>query len=626
MTVNVVAERDTIPDSAPEGSATVEDAMSVAAPPEVEVEVEVEVEPAYPYLKRGVDPRELRAQGNTREVGDIRLKRPELVASVTEHGLNPMVSIVNVAPDPVDGALRVLVGFHRTAAAIAVKELENPELLIDVLVHAPGTTRDVLVAQGIENIHREGYTQAEEAGLYQQLSLSGMGEAEIAQTLTRKIERVQAGLAVASNPRTRAASEALPGTDLLTMAQLAEFDGDEQAHQTLLEVLTRDPRNFEWTLGQLRRERAQRATLAEEVARFTGLGYAIVESTSGLPEDCASLDELCTGEDATALDPTGHGDCPGRAVAVWVDRDLEVEVTHFCAEFTRHGHHTIASVKIAQVQERLRADGVPVVDPDTDGVAYLDELLAAEHAERALTATEHAGCPGHAACVEHEYDRPEPDIHYVCTDYTAHGHVLRTARTARPEPDSAFKAGERKRAEENNKRWRDAKTDRRAWLRKYFAERTSPKLKAKDITLPARVHHWLGLADVLAGDYLSDAAPLHRYACTLLTLGESKDHRRELHPITVQLRRKDTTEPRAILIRLALVVGACEQHWDLGYTDKSADASWRRPSEDTRFYFALLDALGYPLSHIEQLVNNPELDHDKWPHLVPADIGDAPAA
>ncbi|MGM1060622.1 ParB/RepB/Spo0J family partition protein [Saccharothrix sp. Mg75] len=615
MSTNAVAERGT----------TTADTIAVDDVTDVVEPVDTTTEQTYPYLQHRVDPRELRTEGNTREVGDIRLKRPELVASVAEHGLNPMVSIVNVAPDPVDGVLRVLVGFHRTAAAVAVKELENPDLLIDVLVHAPGTTRqDVLVAQGIENIHREGYTPAEEAGLYEQLSLTGLDTDAIAQTLSRKTERVRAGLAVATNPRTRAASEALPDTDLLAMAQLAEFDGDEQAHQKLLEVLTRDPRNFEWTRGQLRREREQRAKLVEERARFTELGYAIIETGHDLPEDSASLDELCDGEDTTALDPAGHAACPGRAVAIWVDRDLKAEVTHFCVQFTEHGHHTIASVKIAETEARLRAGGVPIIDPEADDVAELDGLLPDEQAEHTLTAEAHAGCPGHAAYIDYDHDRPEPDVHYVCTDHTAHGHVLRFARAARPEPDSAFEAGERKRTKENNQSWRDAKAGRREWLTGHFAQWR--KTKAKDIVLPPRVHHWLGLAEVLAGDYLSDAAPLHRYACTLLKLDEPKDHRRELHPITVQLRRKSTTESQAVLIRLAQVVGACEQHWDLAYTDKNADSSWRRPSEDTRFYFELLAALGYPLSHVERLVNNPELDHEKWPHLAPADSQDAQAA
>jgi ParB family chromosome partitioning protein len=607
MTTNAVAEHDTT---------TVDDITDVVEP------VDPTPEQSYPYLKHNVDPRDLRAQDNSREVGDIRVKRPELVASVAQHGLDPKVSVVNVAEDTDDG-LRVLVGFHRTAAAVAVKELENPDLLITVLVHPPGTTRqDMLVAQGIENFHREGYTQAEEAGLYEQLSLSGLDTDAIAQTLSRNTERVKAGLAVAATPRTRAASEAMPDTDLLALAPLTEFADDEQVHQHLVEVLNTDPRNFEFALGQARRAREQRATLIEEVQRFTELGYTIVD-THDLPDDVAPLDELCTGEDTTPLDPDGHADCPGRAVQVWVDRSRRVDVTHFCVQFTEHGHRTIASATIAATEERLRAAGVPIVDPDAEDVADLSDLFADEQAERSLTVEEHADCPGHAAYVEHEDYWLEPDVHYVCIDYTAHGHVLRSVRAPQPEPDNAFKAAERKRAEENNKQWRDAKIDRREWLGKYFAEW---RTKAKDIKLPARVHHWLALAEVLAGDYLSDAAPVHRYACTLLKLTEPKGQRRDLHPITVQLRKKSTTEAQAILIRLALVVGACEEHWDLAYTDKSADASWRRPSEDTRFYFELLAALGYPLSYVEQLVNNPELDQEKWPHLVPADTEDATAA
>lgn len=610
MTTNAVAERDTIT----VGAIAVDDVTNLVEP------VTTSAEQIYPYLKHNVDPRELRAEDNSREVGDIRVKRPELVASVAEHGLDPKVSVVNVAEDP-DGGLRVLVGFHRTAAAVAVKELENPELLITVLVHAPGTTRqDMLVAQGIENFHREGYTQAEEAGLYEQLTLSGLDTDTIAQKLSRQAERVRAGLAVAANPRTRAASEAMPETDLLALAPLAEFADDEQAHQQLVEVLNKDPRNFEWALGQMRRAREQRTKLSAEVARFTELGYMIIETKYDLPDDASALDELCTGEDPVPLDPDGHADCPGRAVHIWVDRNLSVDVTHFCVQFTEHGHRTIASAMVAAAEERLRAAGVPILDSDAGEVADLSDLFADQHAERALTVEEHAGCPGHAAYVEQEDYRPEPDVYYVCTDYAAYGHVWRSAPTAQPGTDSAFKTAERKRAEENNKQWRDAKADRREWLAKYFADW---RVKAKDIKLPARVHHWLALAEVLAGDYLSDAAPAHRYACTLLKLAEPTDHRRDLHPITVQLRKKSTTEAQAILIRLAQIVGACEEHWDLAYTDKNADSSWRRPSEDARFYFELLAALGYPLSHVEQLVNNPELDHEKWPHLVPAGTADA---
>lgn len=46
------------------------------------------------------------------------------------------------------------------------------------------------------------------------------------------------------------------------------------------------------------------------------------------------------------------------------------------------------------------------------------------------------------------------------------------------------------------------------------------------------------------------------------------------------------------MVWLALLVGACEKHGDFPYTD-NADPSWRGPSEDTRYYFQLLAALGY---------------------------------
>ncbi|MEY8042627.1 hypothetical protein AB8O55_24745 [Saccharopolyspora cebuensis] len=575
----------------------------------------VDVEPdttagqvVYPYVVHGVEPRDLRAEGNSRVVGDIREQRPDLVASVAENGLNPMVSVINVAPDP-DGVLEVLVGFHRHAAAVAVTDKENPELVLDVLVHAPGTTRqDVLVAQGIENFHREGYTQAEEAGLYDQLALEGLDEDAIAHQLTRPVERVRAGRAVAASSRTHTASEALPDTDLLTLSQLAEFADDEAAHQALVDVLRDRPHNFEWTIGRLRRERDQRTALAEESQRLTELGYAIFDERD-VPEDAVRLDELCSGPDTEPIDPVGHADCPGRAASVWVDRLLEVEITEYCLDHAAHGHRLLATVRAEEAEARLRADGVPIADPDADGMADLSALFA--DAGRPLTAEEHADCPGHAAHVEADPDRSTAEVRYVCTDYATHGHLMQTARDTQSELDAAWQAAERKRAAENNKAWRDAKTDRREWLTKYF----TGWRKRKPAALPQRVHHWLALAPVLASDHLAEAAPAHRYACTLLGLAEPEDHRRDRHPIAVHLRKKTTTETQAVLIRLAQVIGACEQHWDRAYTSQ-ADASWRRPTDGSRFYFELLEALGYPLSHVEQLVNQPDLDIEKWPHLA----------
>lgn len=574
-----------------------------------------EVDPTvYPYFKRGVDPRDLRAVGNVREVGDIRERRPDLVASVAQHGVDPMVSVINVASHPDDGVLEVLVGFHRTAAAVAVKELENPDLTVDVLVHAPGTTREhVLVAQGIENMHREGYTPIEEAVLYEQLALEGLDDDTIARRLTRPVERVQAGRAVAASPRTRATGEAQPEADLFTLAQLAEFADDEEVHAKLTDLLKNRPHDFDFAISRLRRHRAQVAKYEEETKKLSEQGYFLIEDENDLPEGALSLDVLCTGDAPTPLDPAAHTACPGRAAAVDVDAWLDVVVTEYCVDYAAHGHHTIASVKIAAAEAQLRADGVPLVDPGADGLTDLTRLYADEHAKHTLTADEHANCPGHAAHAKADPYRSTADVHYVCTDYAAHGHVLRAAvAAAETEHDASLRSAEVKRAGHNNKLWRDAKADRREWLTKFFAGWR----RRKPADLPARVHHWLALAPVLASDYLAEAAPTHHYACALLKLPEPVEHHRDNNPITALLRKKTTTETQAVLIRLAQVIGACEEHWNHAYTSQ-ADNSWRRPSDDSRFYFELLDALGYPLTHVERLITNPDLDIENWPHLAP---------
>lgn len=511
----------------------------------------------YPFVLHGVDPRRLRADGNSRVVGDIRKTRPELVASVAEHGVDPKVSIINVAPEP-DGVLAVLVGFHRHAAA-AVKELENPHLTVDLLVHAPGTRREVLVVQGIENIHRKGYTAVEEAELYGQLALEGLDTETIARKPSLPDEQIKAGLAVAASTRTRTAGNALPTADMLLLSQLAEFGDDEEAHQRLVDVLTNRPHQFQWTIEQLRDRREQQTMLARETQKFTDLGYTLVDDEDDLPDAAERLDALCADDGVDPLDPAGHVDCPGRAVSVWVDGDLEVEVVQYCLDYATHGHRTLASVRIAAAEDRLRTDGVPIVDPAADGVVPLSRLLADGQAKHALTAEDHAGCPGHAAYVIDIPFRSTTDVGYVCTDYAAHGHVLRFAPAApQPERDAAYQTGERKRATANNRLWRDAKIARRKWLTKYFADWR----KRKATALPARLQHWLALAPVLASDYLAEAGHANAYACALLKLGEPKDYRRNNNPIVVLLRRKTTTETQAVLIRLAQVVGACEAHWN----------------------------------------------------------------
>lgn len=615
-----------------------------------ELDTATTTEVTYPYFKE-VDPRDLRATGNSRAVGDILLTRPDLVAAMAVHGFDSIASVINVAPDPEDGVLDVLVGFHRRAAAIAVIEHDDPDLRneglrVGVLVHAPGTTRQqVLLAQGIENIHREGFTRAEEASYYHQLALVGMDDDAISHEIGQPVERVRAGRTVAAATRTHTAATQMPDIDLVTMAALAEFEDDEALHQSLVGALaTYGPRRLDYEIRSARNLRERRAVLAAERDRLTEAGYTLIEDEEEPPAGALRLEDLVDGPQANPLEADQHSQCPGRAMYVYVDSDLEVDLVPFCVDFAAHGHRCLAEVNVEAAEAQLRESGVRLIDADVEDACELNRLFADAEAEHTLTLAEHQDCPGHAATVTTGRYSSGAVVRWVCADYEQYGHIVQSwLPSASTEHDAAYVSAERKRAKVNNAAWKIAKEARRAWLAEFFSDwRTrvaaaakpaaaKPALKtratkatgkAKTSTrtarpVPAKTAHWLGLAQILASDYFHDAAPSHHYAATLLGLDKHTGYQRSDNPIVALLRRKTTSEPQAIMIGLALVIGACEEHWDLQYTT-NADSSWRGTSEDSRFFFELLAALGYELSPVEQLVLNPAADAADWPHLQTA--------
>ncbi|MEU7480489.1 hypothetical protein AB0A63_31240 [Lentzea sp. NPDC042327] len=578
----------------------------------------------YPYLLKGVDPQTLIAKDNTRVVGDIRQTRPKLVASVVKHGLLTRVSIINVA-DEADG-LHILNGFHRHAAAVTVKTAENDGLLIDVMVHAPGTSRaDVMVGQMIENIHREGYTEPELADAVQMLALEGLDTETIAEELSEPIARIQAAQKVATNTRTRAAGDELPDADLLTLAELAEFEDDPELHQELVEVLRERPGDFVLECNDARKTRERQAKVAEAKREFAAQGYAVLDDV--YVDGVEDLSALCDAESGAPITAELHETCPGRAVQVRLTWKGP-EVVEYCVNFADHGHCTMESVVVATAEEKLRGEGVVLVDPATEGLVELRHLYPAE-GERSFKPEEHASCPGHAAFVYGSYGT-SANVRYVCTDFVANGHVITSALPKKETRSPEWLAADRKRTPHNNDLWELAEEKRRAWLKKYFSKwrngtvnnglavKAKGKKAAVDGPPPARLQHWLVRATMEARNVLTDGAPQHVYACQLLGLPQPAGKKRSEHPIMVQLDKKNIGDAQVLLIQLAQVIGACEDYFNIKYTRRSADHTWRVQTEDVRFYFRLLHFLGYPAEHIEQVVLNPELDHAKWPHLAPA--------
>jgi ParB family transcriptional regulator, chromosome partitioning protein len=146
---------------------------------------------------------------------------------------------------------------------------------------------------------------------------------------------------------------------------------------------------------------------------------------------------------------------------------------------------------IKKAEAELIKAGVEVVEMPLSHPALT--LTQIRRTDKTITDLGHESCPGHAAFVEayFDYEDDESDrgewiteVHYVCTDPVAYGHLKprRTAATAN-EPvdtsaqDAADEAAreERRRVLANNKAWRAAEAVRREWLKTFLARKSAPK-------------------------------------------------------------------------------------------------------------------------------------------------------
>lgn len=582
----------------------------------------------YPYIEHDVDPcTQIRGTGNSRLTQNIRTKRPDLLDDVVKKGgLTDEISMIAVAePAEPGGKYQVLVGFHRHATAVTVKENEHPDLLVNVVVFPPGTKRkQVLYLQGKENINRVNLTAEEEGGLYLQLHFEGADDDEIAGELNQPIERVRAGRAVASNSRTRDTAKALPTGDLITLAKLAEFEDKPEWHDQLAECLQSSPQNFTAMVNRARTEIARSEKYTELTQEFIDHGYVVLEDENDLPDTTAELSKLCDWVDTAPLEANDHADCDGRALYLWVGPQLSVRMAFYCVDYAKYGHRPILDVRIAEEEAKLSEAGVALADVEADGTAALVKLASCERDGFGMSIAEHEGCPGHAAHVSAGWD--SPIVSYLCKDYAAHGHILRSAGVrATPQADPEFVSAERRRTKANNDLWEDRTTARRAWLKRLFSKWRSGKLciehpekPGEDLLIepPARLYNQLLRSTILACNHGKETQPGHDFACGLLGLTRPV---RGKHPIDEQLLMHNIGPSQALIIHLAQVLGAGERYFDWSHAQRDADSTWRKPSQDTRFYFELLSFLGYPAEHVEQLVRDISLDNAKWPHLAPKD-------
>ena len=184
-----------------------------------------------------VDPTTIVLDTNVRT--DARLDKG-FVASIRENGV--MQPVVGYRAE--DETVHVLQGQRRTLAAVEAGRGSIP-------VYLANNPDDAgrIVSQMIENDQRTGFTDAERADGYEQLSLLGMTAGQIARRTHSTKQTVEHGLTARQSDTAR--EHLASGLTIEQAAAIAEFDEDDDAVSTLLDATKRGA--FEHSLSRLRR-------------------------------------------------------------------------------------------------------------------------------------------------------------------------------------------------------------------------------------------------------------------------------------------------------------------------------------------------------------------------------------
>ena len=258
--------------------------------------------------------------------------------------------------------------------------------------------------------------------------------------------------------------------------------------------------------------------------------------------------------------------------------------------------------------ERLRAEGVPVVDPsETPDPLHrhrLDSLVTADGQD--VTPEQRDDLPGIAVVLTRSWEWPENDEQedeeadavrvweqtWVCTDPQAAGLVYRYDATGRSpghvedEQQAEAAREERRRVRENNSAWRSAETVRREWLAAFVARKTAPK-GAEAIICEA----------VLTAPHSLTKAMSSRHQMLRKVASPTTEGGDYYGDAAAQALATQPTTPKAQTMRtLAAVLLAWEENTDVH--------TWRNPGPWDRRIMAALITWGYEPSEVEQLLTS----------------------
>lgn len=261
-------------------------------------------------------------RGDLRDLGG-------LVASIRGRGVVQALTVTDLGL----GRFLIVAGHRRAAAARLAGLAVVPCTVLPG--QGRGAADDVLDAL-VENVHRDGLSQAEQVAGVRQLvvdlgmSAKAVGEATgVGVAVARRLARVA---------RDPGASRSLAGgLDLEQALVVAEWAGDQAAQDVLVAAAEQGRSAFERQAGALRGDRAVAAMVAD--LREAGVDAHDEEGWEQVvPQGAVRLTDL-RDVDGERLDVVAHAGCPGHAeVVVLTWRAAEPGRVPWCTDPGTHGH------------------------------------------------------------------------------------------------------------------------------------------------------------------------------------------------------------------------------------------------------------------------------------------------
>lgn len=387
-------------------------------------------------------------------------------------------------------------------------------------------------------------------------------------------------------------------------------------------------------------ENLHRAAMQENEVRdgveqlaLLGVSAAQIAKRTAVKRETVDAALTVVGSDATRERMDTHGLTLAQAAALAEFEDDE-EATARLSRSIEWGHsldHVVQRLRdergereaLRAEAERLRAEGVPALDPEDSPAPMdlwrmrLDTLVTAEGEE--VSEEQRADLPGVAVVLSLDWEYPETEddeeeeeeveqearqvyVHtWVCTDPEAAGLRSRYQSGSRetsaadevdPAEDEA-KREERRRVRENNAAWRSAETVRREWLAPFVTRKTPPK-GAEGIICEA----------LITAPHSITKAMQHSHAMLRSVLGNESEpgDYRAVGTECATLATQPAT-PKALTMRtLAAVLLAWEASTDVH--------TWRNPGSWDRRVMAALTGWGYEPSEVEQLLTATDEDEE----------------